>query len=84
MPIPKTIWTELWNRVATREEIGVLIRVNHAEWNDVKQFLYRHRPEGCSVARTGDPQVYFLLRPGVDLDAEHTNNALAMIRGDIQ
>lgn len=80
----KTIWSELWNRVATKETVGLFLRFSDvvaARWQ-----LYNTRPPGCqdyTICFSPDPNVLLILRPGIDPNAEYNAAAHAMIAADL-
>jgi hypothetical protein len=83
MPIPKTVWTEIWNR-AEREPLGLYLKFTEAEaatWH-----LRQAKPStmsNYSISRCTDPQILLLVAPSVNLDTEHTVHALRQITSDI-
>lgn len=83
MPIPKTVWTEIWNR-AEREPLGLYLRFT--EGDNAGWHLHQARPptmRNYSVARCSDPQVILLVGPATNLDTDNTVIALRQITSDL-
>lgn len=83
MPIPKTVWTEIWNR-AEREPLGLYLRFTEA--HVAQGHLRQARPptmSNYSVARCTDPQILLLVSPSVNLDTDNTIIALRQITSDL-
>lgn len=68
MPINPMIWAEPFHRAA-REEIGIALTVTNP--SAAIDALNRNRPPGFkdyTVARPADPNLIFIVKPGVTLE----------------
>lgn len=84
MPLPKTVWTELWNRAINREPYGVLIRTDNPE--AVKYALAQARPRdipGYSICSTTDPTILIIAGPRVEVQRPVNERAMRMVQNDI-
>jgi len=70
MTINHRLWTELWARAA-RSEMGIAVVAEPA--NYTKDYIVKNRPDDFKnyvVALTSDPNLLFIIKPGVTLDQE--------------
>lgn len=80
------IFQALWARVATRETIGIAIHLGPDQIDAFKFQMFRHRPPGCTgytICRTPDPEIVFLLRPGINPNADRDAHMLAEANNDL-
>lgn len=81
------VFQALWARVATRETIGIAIELGPKQTAEAFKFqMARFRPPGCTgytLARTNNPAILFLLRPGVDPNAARDARMLAEANNDL-